>query len=202
MFNQREDIFDEAFLALSAVANKHPVALDKKVNDIAPFLVFGLDSKNAAIIRNACGVLSDFCTLVESPSIIDGFPEYMPKLLKHLKDEQTEKSAKIIIIALIGDTFLLAKKEFEPLLEETLTILESAAQFSVRHPISYYDDFEMRLYIAQLQNVLVECYTCFVQNILEAGDKCYQTLGGYIYNIFHFLMATLDKDIQPDLVSS
>ena len=202
VFNQREDIFDEAFLALSAVANKFPNALNQKVDEIAPFLTFGLDSKNAAIIRNSWGVLSDLCTLVESPAIIEGFKIYMPILLGHLKDEQTEKSVKIIIISLIGDTFLFAKHKFEPFLEESLNILETAAGFAVRYPISYYEDFEMQQYIAQLQSSLVECYTCFVQNINEAGDKCYQTLGGFIYNIFTFLTSTIDDNVQPDLVSS
>lgn len=126
----------------------------------------------------------------------------MPILLGHLKDEQTEKSVKIIIISLIGDTFLFAKDKFEPFLEESLNILETAAGFAVRYPISYYEDFEMQQYIAQLQSSLVECYTCFVQNINEAGDKCYQTLGGFIYNIFIFLTSTIDDNVQPDLVSS
>jgi len=48
---------------------------------------------------------------------------------------------------------------------------------------------------------LIEAYTCFVQNIKEAGDTYYQTLGGFIGNIFAFLMGILDKAFNPTIVS-
>lgn len=159
VFRQRKDIFDEAFLALSAIANKFPDALGTKVDELGSFLMLGLQSKNSAIIRNSCGVLSDLCTLVESPSIHQGFKEYIPLLLGHLKDKDTDKYAKIIIITLIGDTFLLTKEKFEEFLEESLEVLESAAHVAVMIPENYQDMPEYMAYLANLQSGLVESYT-------------------------------------------
>ena len=200
-FNQRGDIFDEAFLALSAIANKFPDALNRKVEDLGPFIVFGLKSSNAAIIRNACGVLSDLCTLTESPGIIQGFSEYMPILLEHLKASDTEKSVKVIIISLIGDTFLLTKDRFSDFFEESLNLLESAAKVAVKIPEDYEEKPEYMRHLSQLQSGLIESYTCFVQNIQETEDVMYQTLGQFIYNIFAFAMNTVDEKFHPTMVS-
>lgn len=201
IFQQRGDVFEEAFLALSAVANKFPEAINSQVNKIGPFLIHGLRSENAAIIRNVCGLISDLCTLVESPVIIYEFKSYMPILLKHLSNSRTEVSVQIIIISLIGDTFLLTKDKFKPFLDESLSILEEAAKMWVEVPKNYQSKPEDIFNQTQFQSALIEAYTCFVQNIKEAGDTYYQTLGGFIGNIFAFLMGILDKAFNPTIVS-
>ena len=177
IFQQRKDILDEGFLVMSAIANKIPKALDWKVDHIASYILFGLRSNNPAIVRNSWGVLSDLCTLVESQSIMKGFTEYMPILLDLLKDKSADKSIKIIVISLIGDTFLYTKKSFQPYLEESLQILESAAQISIKLEESNEDNAEQLNYFSILHSSLIECYTWFVQNISETNEDWYQTLG-------------------------
>ena len=202
VFNQREDIFDEGFLVMSAIANKFIDVLNKHIDTIAPFIMYGLESKSGAIVRNACGVLSDLCTLVEAPGIVEGFDQYMPILLNLLKDNNTERSVKIIIVSLIGDTFLLTKSKFYPYLEDSLHILESAAELSISLPDGRSESSENLAYQVQLQSALVESYTCFVQNVNDAHDeRSYQTLGQFIHNILEFLLNTIDPTFKPDLVS-
>ena len=181
IFRQRNDIFDEGFLVMSAVANKIPRALDRKVDDVAGFILYGLQSKNSAIVRNSWGVLSDLCTLVESRGIMEGFKQFMPILLELLKDKNVDRSIKIIVISLIGDTFLYTKSEFQPFFEETMQILESACMISIHQFNEKEDNLENLNHASTLHSAIVECYTWFVQNINEAGDQCYQTLGLYIY---------------------
>lgn len=197
VFKQRQDIFDEGFLVLSAIANKFQNVFGDEIDVIGPYIMFGLDSKNSAIVRNACGVLSDLCTLVEAPGILAGFREYMPKLINILKDNDTERSVKVIVVSLIGDTFLLTKSEFKEFMEDSLWILESAAATSIAPPESQESlDFQIKL-----QNALVESYTCFVQTVNETNDKLYQILGQFIYNIYEFVLNTLHPDFRPELVS-
>lgn len=197
VFNQRECVFDEAFLCFSAIANKFPGSLNEKIGTLGPFLIYGLQSGNAAIIRNVCGLISDLCTLVESPGIIDGFEEYMPLLLEHLKSPTTDASAQIIIISLIGDTFLLTKAKFRKFLTDSLSLLEGASQSCTEPPIDIADK-ELKV---QYQSALIEAYTCFFQNIGEADDVSYQELGSFVFNIFKFLMKILEEQFNPSKVS-
>jgi hypothetical protein len=197
VFKQRGCVFDEAFLCFSAIANKFPGALNDKINQLGPFLIYGLKSGNAAIIRNVCGLISDLCTLVESPGVISGFEEYMPLLLNHLRDPETDSSAQIIIIALIGDTFLLTKTRFKAFLADSLSILEGASLSSIQPPVDLVDK-ELKM---QYQSALIEAYTCFFQNINEADESSYQELGSYVMNIFKFLMDILDQQFNPSKVS-
>mmetsp|Transcript_16607 Transcript_16607/g.14501 ORF Transcript_16607/g.14501 Transcript_16607/m.14501 type:complete len:271 (-) Transcript_16607:29-841(-) len=197
IFQQRGDVFEEAFLALSAIANKIPEALDQKIEELGPFLVHGLKSDNAAIIRNVCGLISDLCTVVSSPGIIRGFQEYMPILLDHLKNPDSDASAQIIIISLIGDTFLLTKDKFTPFFEESLNLLEGAAKMAAVLPEDLSKKNEELFNLSQFQSSLVEAYTCFVQNIRESSEQLYQSLGCHISNIFKFCMEILDSEFQP-----
>lgn len=120
----------------------------------------------------------------------------MPLLLEHLKSPETDASAQIIIISLIGDTFLLTKARFRKFLADSLSILEGASQNSIEPPVDLADK-ELKM---QFQSALIEAYTCFFQNIGDADDACYQELGSYVFNIFKFLMNILDEQFNPSKV--
>ncbi len=172
-----------------------------KIDEIAPFIIHGLTSTNSAVIKNSCGVLNDLCTQVEAKGITEGFEEYMPILLDHLKNENIDRRVKVIIITVIGDTFLMTKNKFKIFLEESLAILESAAFLSIKCDKAVEEDREELAYLLELQSALIECYTCFVQNIREAGDNSYQTLGQFICAIFGFLIESVGPVFQPNVVS-
>ena len=171
IFNQRSDVFDEGFLVLSALCNKFDKFMKRNFITCAPYIMHGIKSKNSSLIRNSCGVLSDFCTLVEPEGILEGFVEYIPILLKHLRDPLLDRSAKIYIITVIGDTFLFAKHKFKPFLDETLSILELASESVIaeyeenkkqdqqNYPNDRAYDYEDLQYNIELQSALIECYT-------------------------------------------
>ncbi|CAI2382880.1 unnamed protein product [Moneuplotes crassus] len=200
IFLQRQDVCEEAFLALSAVANKFPQILNHHIDSLGPFLIHGLKCESPGIIRNVCGLISDLCTLVESPIIVQEFKQYMPILLSHMKNPNIGMSVQVIIVSLIGDTFLLTKNQFEPYFEESLIILESAAKACVEIPncqyLKKYDEIQA---LVQYQSSLIEAYTCFVQNIRDVNDRCYQCLGTHIYNIYNFLMSTLAPEFDHSI---
>lgn len=52
IFLQRQDVCEEAFLALSAVANKFPLILNDHIDSLGPFLIHGLKCESSGIIRN------------------------------------------------------------------------------------------------------------------------------------------------------
>lgn len=187
---------------LSAVCNKFPNLVGKHINDIAPYIIFGLESGNAAIIRNSAGVLSDLCTLTEdTKSIMEGFEIYMPILLNHLKSGETDRMAKITIITVIGDTFLATKENYTKFLEDTLSLFEGAAEMSIECKEDIIDDLEELEFKCDLQSSLIESYTCFMQTISETSDSMYQTLGQFIEPMFHFLLDCCSPTFAPDDVS-
>lgn len=167
IFRQRKDVFDEGLIVISALCNKFPNYISHKINDITPFIIHGIKSTNAAVLRNSCGVLSDFCTLMEDnyQIIKEGYESYMPHLIDHLKSESTDRSAKVFIITVIGDTFLTLKRDFKNYMLESLELLEQASILSVTVTKEAENDQEELKYLISLQSSLVECYTCFIQNI-------------------------------------
>ena len=138
IFNQRGDVFDEGFLVMSALCNKFIHSMRDNVNTCAPYIIHGIKSKNAAIIRNSCGLLSDFCTLVESEELLEGSEQYVPILLDYLRDPTLDRNAKIVIITVIGDTFLYTKDRYGKFIEETLSILEGACNLVIKGNFALY----------------------------------------------------------------
>ena len=124
----------------------------------------------------------------------------MPILLSHLKDSSIGASVQIIIVSLIGDTFLLTKDDFGPYLEESLNILEDASKHCSQISEEVFKKPDELLSFVQYQGALIEAYTCFVQNIKSVREEHYQILGTHIYNIFGFLMDIIHPNFDPSEV--
>lgn len=128
-FDKRNEVFEEGFLLISAMCSKFDKDMDKYVDIIAPYIVFALrESESSDTIKNACGLISDLCTMVESPKILDGFGDYVPLLLQIMTNPKLQREAKLGAVTAIGDTYLMTKDQFAPFLDETLNLFSSAAE--------------------------------------------------------------------------
>jgi len=156
-FKSRDDVFEEGFLLLSALCSKFENYIDVHVPQIGPFILHALGQSNSSeTIKNACGVISDLCTMVESKNIIEGFKNYVPLLLNIMTNRTLQRDAKLGAVTAIGDTYLVTKEKFMPFLEETLRYFSSAAEQCVDVNPADYDLLE---YISKLQGALIESYT-------------------------------------------
>lgn len=157
-FKSRNDVFEEGFLLLSALCSKFEKHIDSHVPEIGPYIVHALSQgESSETIKNACGLISDLCTMVESHNITEGFENYVPLLLNNVMANRTlQRDAKLSAVTAIGDTFLITKEKFMPFLEETLKYFNSAAEQCVEVNLADYDLVE---YIVKLQGALIESYT-------------------------------------------
>jgi len=156
-FKSRGDVFEEGFLLLSALCSKFEHYMDKHVGDLGQYIIHALkQDESSETIKNACGLISDLCTMVESQSIIEGFQEYVPLLLHIMTNKKLLRDAKLGAVTAIGDTYLITKDKFLPFLDETLKYFSSAAEQCVNiNPA----DIDLIEYVAKLQGALIESYT-------------------------------------------
>ncbi len=157
-FKSRNDVFEEGFLLLSALCSKFEKHIDSHVPVIGPYLVHALQQcESSETTKNACGLISDLCTMVESQNIIEGFENYVPLLLNNVMGNKAlQRDAKLGAVTAIGDTFLITKDKFMPFLDETLKYFNSAAEQCIDVNVADYDLIE---YITKLQGALIESYT-------------------------------------------
>jgi hypothetical protein len=131
--------------------------MDKYVEKIGPYIFHGLkESDSSDTIKNACGLISDLCTMVESQNIISGFHEYVPLLLQIMTNRSLQRDAKLGAVTAIGDTYLMTKEKFLPFLDNTLELFASAANQCI--DVNTNDDDFME-YVVKLQGALIESYT-------------------------------------------
>jgi len=156
-FKSRDDVFEEGFLLLSSLCSKFEKYIDTHVPQIGPFILHALrQSDSSETIKNACGLISDLCTMVESQNIIEGFENYVPLLLNIMTNKTLQREAKLGAVTAIGDTYLVTKEKFMPFLGDTLRYFSSAAEQCVDVNPADYDLIE---YIGLLQGALIESYT-------------------------------------------
>jgi importin subunit beta-1 len=156
-FDARGDVYEEGFLLISALCSKFGKHMDTYSNRLGPYIFHALKERDSSdTIKNACGVISDLCTMVESENIINAFEEYVPLLHAIMVNRKIKRDAKLGAVTAIGDTYLVTKERFAPFLDETLKLFSSAAEQCVNVNPNDYDLIE---YITKLQGALVESYT-------------------------------------------
>jgi importin subunit beta-1 len=183
-FEARGDVFEEGFLLFSALCSKFGAIMDNYVPKIGPFINHALKTSDSSdTVKNACGLISDLCTMVESKNIIEGFREYVPLLHQIMTNKKLSRDAKLGAVTAIGDTFLMTKENYLPFLDETLSLFSSAAEKTV--DVNQNDD-DLVEYVIKLQGALIESYTCIVQEVGHNKSEIYTKLADYVPGIIKF----------------
>lgn len=196
-FDARGDVFEEGFLLLSALCSKFGALMDKYVEKIGPYIFHGLkESDSSDTIKNACGLISDLCTMVESQNIISGFHEYVPLLLQIMTNRSLQRDAKLGAVTAIGDTYLMTKEKFLPFLDNTLELFASAANQCI--DVNTNDDDFME-YVVKLQGALIESYTWIIQEVASNQDDTYKKLEVYVPDIVKFCIICVQDKFSPTM---
>lgn len=182
---------------LSALCSKFNELMDTFVPDIGPFIFHALKEKeHSDTIKNACGLISDLCTMVESKNIVSAFEEYVPYLHDILVTKSLQKEAKLGAVTAIGDTYLMTKDRFLPFLDKTLKLFQSAANQTVDVNVN---DPDLVEYIVKLQGALIESYTCIIQEINGPQDPAYAQLEPYVTDIIKFCIISVHDNFEPKM---
>ena len=200
-FKSRADVFEEGFLLLSAICSKFGAIVDDYVESIGPFIIHALkESDSSDTIKNACGLISDLCTMVESKKIIDGFQEYVPALHHIMINPKLQRDAKLGAVTAIGDTYIMTRERFLPFLDRTLELFSSAVEQCVN--INESDD-DLIDYVSKLQGALIESYTCIIQEVTATSDmssEAYKKVEQYVPGIAQFCIICIQDKFAPSLV--
>jgi hypothetical protein len=171
--------------------------MDNYVGKVGPYIIHALNNDDSSdTIKNACGLISDLCTMVESEKIIDGFEEYVPLLHQIMTNPKLQRDAKLGAVTAIGDTYLMTRDRFLPFLDETLKLFSSAAEQSI--DVNGNDD-DLRDYIVKLQGALIESYTCIIQEVSTPQNPAYTKLEPYVTGIVKFCIICIGDKFAPTL---
>lgn len=195
-FKIRADVFEEGFLLLSALCSKFGKHMDHYVEDIGPFIFHALkESDSSDTIKNACGLISDLCTMVESEKIINGYELYVPLLHGIMSNPKLQREAKLGAVTAIGDTFLMTREKFLPFLEDTLNLFASAANQCVN---ANTNDEDLVNYVVKLQGALIESYTCIIQEVNDSQET-YKMVEPHVSDIAQFCIICVHDKYSPNL---
>lgn len=198
-FKQRKEVFDEAFLLISALCTKFESEMDQFVPEIGPYLFHSLKDKNLS--KNAATLISDFCTVVESKNIVLGFSDYTPLLMEMLVQDNLEREAKLTAITALSDTISATEEQFEPFFPQTLQLFTEAARLSADLKTDL-TDREYFDYLTNLQGVLIEAFTSITQGIPNLSQQTQQAFLDFVPQILEFLVNCTNDRFKPDSVSA
>ena len=183
IFQSLKRVTENGLIALSGLINGFGERLN--VNEFGLYIVWALQGDDDECVRLACGLVSDLAGALRE-GISRYLTDFVPHLLKILRDQNQDRKSKLHAIIALGDLSMNSGEIFsQQYLPEVLKLLESAAQQSLTIANIVDDDVELAGYLVQLRETLVECYTSIVHGVTEAPTK--QTLIKYAPNILAFL---------------
>lgn len=133
-FKMRKTVYDEGILAMAGLI----VCLGKEfipfMPKLYPYLDFALkNTEDTTLCRVAVGCVGDLSRALEEQTA-QFLPQIVPALMEILKNSETDRSLKLIIITTLGDLALATNKLYEPYLHDSLEMLKSAAALSLQPP--------------------------------------------------------------------
>jgi hypothetical protein len=133
-FKIRRNVYDEGILAMAGLI----VCMGKDfipfMPKLGPYLNFALtNTEDTTLCRVAVGCVGDLSRACEDQTA-QFLPQIVPSLMEILKNSETDRSLKLIIITTLGDLALATSKLYEPYIHDTLEMLKSAAGLSLLPP--------------------------------------------------------------------
>ena len=192
-FKLRKNVFDDAFIMISSFCTYYEALMDEFVPTLGPYIVHSLE--NDRLCKAGASLISDFCTMVQSEKIVDGFADYTPLLLAMLQKSQVEREGKLAAIVAIADTVSMTKSRFEPFFAETFKFFFQAAQHSTSNVDQH--DREFVEYCVQLQGSLIEAFTSIAIEYNDLSDATKRSFQTYVEPLMEFIVKAAGDEYNP-----
>lgn len=182
-FKIRGMIYDEGVCAISGVI----VAMGKYflpyMHKYMECLTYSLEQSEDSILNRAA--LNSVIDLARAlgAEISTYLGAIAPLLMGILRNEDMERSIKLLAISATSDVALIVKHRFEPYLAIFLEFLLSATRI-IMNPMQEVDS-ELRDYLKQLTECIIETYTVLVYAVDDVDSQ--DILQRYVDDIFKFL---------------
>ena len=190
LFKYRQTVFEEANLALAALARN--MGKDFKPIFILyyPYIEFSIKSYSNNSLSKS-GLLSLLHCITSTQETIDKLEDMIKILIDVCTSNEVARSNKTIAINIIGELVLFNGVNFKPYLESVMKLLFSAAQMGVN--IKPDADEDIIEFVKNLRYELIQTFTCIELTFNDNENTKFLT--PFIQDMFAFLKSCVDDTI-------
>jgi len=197
-FKFRKNVYDEAVLAISTFISAIGAKFKAYMDQFGPYLIYALKNiEDTTLCRVAASCVGEIARALEEEAACY-LPEIIPILMEDLRNAETERGTKLVIIIALSDLAMATNKFFLPYLKDVLEILKSACELSLNPPDD--DDPELPSYLQNLKESLIEAYSGIFYCLKEAQDT--SVMDPCIAELFKYIQSVYKEDIDKEFLRS
>jgi importin subunit beta-1 len=193
LFKYRQTVFDEANIALGALARNMGESFKSIFILYYPYIEFSIKSYSNNSLSKS-GLLSLLQCITNTRDTIGKTESMINILLEVCTSNEVARGNKTISINILGELVLITEDSFKPYLEKVMKLLFSAAQMGVNIPPDADEDIVE--FVKELRYELIQTFTCFELAFGEKeSNKPYLT--PFIQDMVNFIKSCVnDTNIQ------
>ena len=191
LFKYRQTVFDEANLAMSALARNMGETFEPIFKKYYPYVEYSIKYYSNNSLSKS-GLVSLMHCIISVQKNIDKTKDIISTLIDVCVSNEVEKKNKTIAISIIGYVAMFEGTNFIIYIDPVMKLLFSAAQMGFN--LGYNIDEELIEFVKTLRFQIIQTFTCLEMTF---NNKENNILNSYMKDIFEFLKSCInDTKIQ------
>ena len=191
LFKYRQTVFDEANLAMSALARNMGETFEPIFKKYYPYVEYSIKYYSNNSLSKS-GLVSLMHCIISVQKNIDKTKDIISTLIDVCVSNEVEKKNKTIAISIIGYVAMFEGTNFSIYIDPVMKLLFSAAQMGFN--LGYNIDEELIEFVKTLRFQIIQTFTCLEMTF---NNKENNILNSYMKDIFEFLKSCInDTKIQ------
>ena len=191
LFKYRQTVFDEANLAMSALARNMGETFEPIFKKYYPYVEYSIKYYSNNSLSKS-GLVSLMHCIISVQKNIDKTKDIISTLIDVCVSNEVEKKNKTIAISIIGYVAMFEGTNFSIYIDPVMKLLFSAAQMGFN--LGYNIDEELIEFVKTLRFQIIQTFTCLEMTF---NNKENNILTPYMKDIFEFLKSCInDTKIQ------
>ena len=191
LFKYRQTVFDEANLAMSALARNMGETFEPIFKKYYPYVEYSIKCYSNNSLSKS-GLVSLMHCIISVQKNIDKTKDIISTLIDVCVSNEVEKKNKTIAISIIGYVAMFEGTNFSIYIDPVMKLLFSAAQMGFN--LGYNIDEELIEFVKTLRFQIIQTFTCLEMTF---NNKENNILNSYMKDIFEFLKSCInDTKIQ------
>ena len=191
LFKYRQSVFDEANLAMSALARNMGETFEPIFKKYYPYVEYSIKYYSNNSLSKS-GLVSLMHCIISVQNNIGKAKDIISTLIDVCVSNEVEKKNKTIAISIIGYVAMFEGTNFSIYIDPVMKLLFSAAQMGFN--LGYNIDEELIEFVKTLRFQIIQTFTCLEMTF---NNKENNILNSYMKDIFEFLKSCInDTKIQ------
>ena len=191
LFKYRQTVFDEANLAMSALARNMGETFEPIFKKYYPYVEYSIKYYSNNSLSKS-GLVSLMHCIISVQNNIGKTKDIISTLIDVCVSNEVEKKNKTIAISIIGYVAMFEGTNFSIYIDPVMKLLFSAAQMGFN--LGYNIDEELIEFVKTLRFQIIQTFTCLEMTF---NNKENNILNSYMKDIFEFLKSCInDTKIQ------